>query len=202
MSTTLAAPARADNPIARLRAEGRLLNPVLEAATHMARRFGLRGAQVLRFAAKMDTEAHPSELSCDQIMAMAEVGNARSPFFACYLPSLECAKGVAEVLDDTLGACARHFLFCHNIDLGKKHQVPMNGALLRVLPVDGSTLYDEPRDPLYLEKAELKKPGTTRKTDRVVDAATTFDLSFDTLTYAEGLALMGPLRNAHENRLV
>jgi hypothetical protein len=57
-------------------------------------------------------------------------------------------------------------------------------------------------DLLYLEKNELKKLDTAGKTDRVADAALTFDLSFDTITYAEGLTLMGPVRNPNENRPV
>jgi len=33
-------------------------------------------------------------------------------------------------------------------------------------------------------------------------AALKFDVTFDTITYAEGLALMGPVRNPNENRPV
>ena len=58
------------------------------------------------------------------------------------------------------------------------------------------------RDRLYLEKNELKKLDTAGKTDRVADAALKFERTLETITYAEGLALMGPVRNPNENRPV
>ena len=38
--------------------------------------------------------------------------------------------------------------------------------------------------------------------DVIADAAMKFDITFDTITYTEGLALMGPVRNPNENRPV
>jgi hypothetical protein len=207
MSTTLASPGTtttglAATAFARLEAEGRLLNPVLKGATHKPGRFGFRGELALRFANKMADEARPPELTCDQVMAAAQVGNPKLPFFAGYLLSFEHLKDVADTLGDTLGAGGKYFLFCNNIDLSKKYQVAMNGALFYVLPIDESTVYNELLELLYLEKTELKKLDTAGKTDRVADAALKFDVTFDTITYAEGLALMGPVRNPNENRPV
>jgi hypothetical protein len=54
---------------------------------------------------------------------------------------------------------------------------------------------------LYLE-SELKKKDTAGKLDAVADAALKFDVTFDTITYEEGLELMGPVRNPNENRPV
>jgi len=202
MSTTLDAAGLAETAFARLESEGRLLNPVLKAATHKPGRFGFRGELALRFAPKLADEARPPELTCDQAMAVATVGDPRLPFFAGYLLSFEHLKDVAETLGDTLSAGGKYFLFCNNIDLSKKYQVPYHGALFYVLPIDESTVYNELLDLLYLEKATLKKLDTAGKTDRVADAALRFDITFDTITYAEGLALMGPVRNPNENRPV
>jgi hypothetical protein len=204
MSTTLDAPAPAlqDTAFARLEREGRLLNPVLKAATHKAGRIGFRGELALRFAPKLADEARPPELTCDQVISVAQAGDGKLPFFAGYLLSFEHLKDVADVLGDTLSAGGKYFLFCNNIDLSKKYQVPCNGALFYVLPIDESTVYNELLDLLYLEKAELKKLDTAGKTDRVADAALKYDVTFDTITYAEGLALMGPVRNPNENRPV
>jgi len=202
MSTTLDAAGLAETAFARLESEGRLLNPVLKAATHKPGRFGFRGELALRFAPKLADEARPPELTCDQAMAVATVGDPRLPFFAGYLLSFEHLKDVAETLGDTLSAGGKYFLFCNNIDLSKKYQVPYHGALFYVLPIDESTVYNELLDLLYLEKAALKKLDTAGKTDRVADAALRFDITFDTITYAEGLALMGPVRNPNENRPV
>jgi hypothetical protein len=93
-------------------------------------------------------------------------------------------------------------LFCNNIDLSKKYQVPYKGAMFYVLPIDESTVYNELLELLYLEKNDLKKKDTSGKLDAVADAALKYDVTFDTITYDEGLALMGPVRNPNENRPV
>lgn len=201
MTATLASDIT-DTAFARLEGEGRLLNAVHKAPTHRPGRHGFRGELALRFAAKRADEARPPELTCDQVMAVAEAGNGKLPFFAGYLLSFEHLKDVAEVLGDTLSAGGKYFLFCNNIDLAKKYQVPYNGALFYVLPIDEATVYNELLELLYLEKNDLKKKDTAGKLDAVADAALKYDVTFDTITYAEGLALMGPVRNPNENRPV
>lgn len=202
MSTTLAEPGLMDTAFARLQSEGRLLNAVLKGATRKPGRFGFRGELALRFAAKMADEARPPELSCDQVIAVAQAGDRKLPFFAGYLLSFEHLLDVAETLGDTLSAGGKYFLFCNNIDLSKKYQVPLKGAMFYVLPIDEATVYNELLELLYLEKGELKKLDTAGKTDAVADAALKFDVTFDTITYEEGLKLMGPVRNPNENRPV
>ncbi|HDR9203609.1 hypothetical protein [Burkholderia vietnamiensis] len=191
-----------DTAFARLEAEGRLLNPVLKGLTNTFGRVGFRGELALRFAAKLADEARPPELTCDQAMAVATFGEPHLPFFAGFLLSFEYLKDVAEVLGDTLSAGGKYFLFCDNIDLSKRYQVPYKGAMFYVLPILESTVYNEMLELLYLEKSELKKKDTAGKLDAVADAALKFDVTFDTITYAEGLELMGPVRNPNENRPV
>lgn len=203
MSTpVLDAPTFAGTAFERLQAEGRLLNPVHKGPTHRAGRLGFRGELALRFAAKMADEARPPELSCDQVIATATAGDGRLPFFAGYLLSFEHLKDVAETLGDTLSAGGKYFLFCNNIDLSRKYQVALNGAMFYVLPIDEATVYNELLDLLYLERGDLKKLDTAAKIDRIADAASKFDVTFDTITYAEGVATMGPVRNPNENRPV
>ncbi|RDI23498.1 hypothetical protein [Pseudacidovorax intermedius] len=191
-----------DTAFARLEAEGRLLNPVLKAPTHKPGRFGFRGELALRFSAKLADEARPPELTCDQVMAVATAGDKHLPFFCGWLLSFESLKDVAETLGDTLSAGGKYFLFCDNIDLSKKYQVPYKGAMFYVLPILENTVYNEMLELLYLEKGDLKKKDTAGKLDAVADAALKFDVTFDTITYAEGLELMGPVRNPNENRPV
>ncbi|MBO9645557.1 MAG: hypothetical protein J7603_20820 [Pseudacidovorax sp.] len=191
-----------DTAFARLEAEGRLLNPVLKAPTHKPGRFGFRGELALRFSAKLADEARPPELTCDQVMAVAAAGSPHLPFFCGWLLSFESLKDVAETLGDTLSAGGKYFLFCDNIDLSKKYQVPYKGAMFYVLPILENTVYNEMLELLYLEKGDLKKKDTAGKLDAVADAALKFDVTFDTITYAEGLELMGPVRNPNENRPV
>jgi hypothetical protein len=202
MNTPVIENTLASTAFGRLEAEGRLLNPVLKAATKKPGRFGFRGELALRFAPKMADEARPPELTCDQVIAAAQVGDPKLGFFAGYLLNFAHLKDVAEVLGDTLSAGGKYFVFCNNIDLSKKYQVAMKGAMFYVLPIDESTVYNELLELFYLEKNELKKLDTAGKTDRVADAAMKFDVTFDTITYDEGLALMGPVRNPNENRPV
>jgi hypothetical protein len=202
MTATLALKEIDDTAFARLESEGRLLNPLLKALTSKPGRFGFRGELALRFAPKLADEARPPELLCAQAMAIAQVGEAHLPFFAGYLLSFGYLKDVAEVLGDALGAGGKYFLFCNNIDLSKKYQVPYRGATFYVLPIDESTVYNELLDLFYLEKNDLKKKDTAGKLDAVADAALKFSTTFATITYEEGLALMGPVRNPNENRPV
>lgn len=201
-AATADATAIGNTAFARLEAEKRLVNPVLKAPTKKPGRFGFRGELALRFPEKMADEARPPELTCDQVIMVAQAGEKTLPFFAGYLLSFEHLKDVAEVLGDTLSAGGKYFLFCNNIDLSKKYQVPYKGAMFYVLPIDEATVYNELLELLYLEKGDLKKLDTAGKTDAVADAAIKFDVTFDTITYAEGLELMGPVRNPNENRPV
>jgi hypothetical protein len=202
MSATLDRTEIESTAFARLEQESRLLNPVFKGPTTVAGRYGFRGELALRFSPKMADEARPPELSSDQFMAIALQGDPKLSFFAGYLLSFEHLKDVAEVLGDTLSAGGKYFLFCNNIDLSKKYQVPYQGALFYVLPIDESTVYNELLELLYLEKNDLKKKDTGGKLDAVASAALKFDVTFDTISYDEGLALMGPVRNPNENRPV
>jgi hypothetical protein len=202
MTATLATTPIADTAFARLDSEGRLLNPLHKDKMAKPGRFGFRGELALRFAPKLADEARPPELLSQQVMAVANLGEKHLPFFAGYLLSFEYLKDVAEVLGDTLSAGGKYFLFCNNIDLSKKYQVPYKGAMFYVLPIDESTVYNEMLDLLYLEKNDLKKKDTAGKLDAVADAALKYDVTFDTITYDEGLTLMGPVRNPNENRPV
>ena len=49
-------------------------------------------------------------------------------------------------------------------------------------------------------KASL--PSKPSRRGSASDAALKFNITFDTITYEEGLALMGPVRNPNENRPV
>ena len=185
-----------------LEAEKRLQNPVLKAPTGKPGRFGFRGELALRFSTQMADEARPPELTCDQVMAIAQAGEKTIPFLAGYLLSFEHLKDVAEVLGTALTAGGKYFLFCNNIDLSKKYQVPYKGAMFYVLPIDEATVYNELLELLYLDRNELKRMDTGTKLDVIAEAAMKFDITFDMITYSEGLELMGPVRNPNENRPV
>jgi hypothetical protein len=202
MTAAIDSPAIEYTAFARLETEGRLINPVFKGPTTRHGRYGFRGELALRFAHKLADEARPPELTCDQVMAVSQVGDKHLPFFTGFLLSFEYLKDVADVLGDTLSAGGKYFLFCDNIDLSTRYQVPYRGAMFYVLPILENTVYNEMLELLYLEKGDLKKLDTAGKLDAVADAALKFDVTFDMMTYEEGLERMGPVRNPGENRPV
>ena len=202
MTTATAETAIDNTAFARLEAEKRLVNPVLKSPTHKPGRFGFRGELALKFPQMLADEARPPELTCDQVIAVAQAGDKTLPFFAGYLLNFANLKEVAEVLGDTLTPAGKYFLFCNNIDLSKKYIVPYSGVTFFVLPIDEATVYNELLELLYLEKNDLKKLDTAGKTDAVAEAALKFTAKFETISYEEGLKVMGPVRNPNENRPV
>lgn len=191
-----------DTAFARLEREGRLLNSVLKAPTKKAGRFGFRGDIALKFQARMADEARPPEISSDQVIAAATEGKATLDFVCGFLLSFEYLKLVAEVLGDLLSPEGTYVFFCDNIDLSKKYLCDYGGATFVILPIDEATVYNEMLELLYLEKTELKKLDTAGKTDAIVDKAAAFKPAYPKISFEEGLALMGPVRNLYENRPV
>jgi hypothetical protein len=191
-----------DTAFARLEAEGRLVNSVLKAPTHKSGRFGFRGDLALKFPAKLADEARPPEISAEQVIAAAQAGQPYLGFLCGFLLSFEYLKLVAEALGELLSPEGKYFLFCDNIDLSKRYQVEYGGATFYVLPIDEATVYNEMLELLYLEKTELKRLDTAGKTDAITERALAFKQSFPKISFEEGLALMGPVRNPYENRPV
>lgn len=191
-----------ETALGRLEAEGRLLNSVLKSATKKPGRFGFRGDIALKFPAKLADEARPPEISSDQVIMTAKAGETHIEFMTGFLLSFEYLKLLAEVLGDALSPQGKYFLFVDNIDISKKYQCEYGGATFYILPIDESTVYNELLSLLYIEKTELKKLDTAGKTDAVADKALTFDETFPSISYEEGLKTMGPIRNIYENRPV
>jgi hypothetical protein len=186
----------------KLEAEKRLQNPVLKEATKVPGRFGFRGELAIKFAPQLADEARPPEITCDQVMAIANEGATTIPFFTGYLLSFGYLDMLVDALSDVLAADGKYFVFCNNIDLLKKYTVKMGGASFYILPLDESTVYNELLELLRLEKGDLKKLDTAGKLDAVVEKALKFTANYPEISYEEGLKLMGPVRNPNENRPV
>ena len=197
MSTTIEQTA-----FARLEAEKRLGNAVQKGPTHKPGRFGFRGDIAIKFAAQFADEARPPELIAEQVIASAQAGEKAFTFLACYLHSFEYLAGFAEVMGDTLSPEGKYFLFCNNIDLASRYQVPHGNVTFYVLPIFEASVYNETLELIYLEKNDLKKKDTSGKLDAIVDKAMTFKQTYQTITYEEGLKRMGPVADRSANRPV
>jgi hypothetical protein len=191
-----------ETALAALESEGRLVNPVFKGPMRAPGRFGFRGELALKFTPNVEKEARPPELLCQQVLAVADEDETTIPFFAGYLLSFADLKTLAEVLGKAVKAAGKYFVFCNNIDLGARYHVPYAGVLWYVLPIDEATVYNEMLELLHLDKNDLKKLDTGGKLDAVARAAVEYDVTFDMMTYAEGLERMGPVRDPGENRPV
>lgn len=185
-----------------LEAENRLFNPVFKAATTMPGRFGFRGEIAIKFAPQVADEARPPEITADQVIAVAQEGEPGIAFLSGFLLSFEYLKPLAKALNGALIPDGKYFLFCDNMDLSKRYQVEYDGATFYILPIAEATVYNEMLELLYLERNELKRLNTAGKMDKVADKAIAFSDTFPAISYEEGLALMGPVRDPWENRPV
>jgi hypothetical protein len=188
--------------LARLDAEGRLFNSILKGPTKKPGRIGFRGDIALKFAEKFADEARPPEVSCDQVIAVAHEGQPHISFLTAFLLSFEHVKLLAEVLGDALSPEGTYILFVDNIDLAAKYTLSYAGVSFTVLPIDEATVYNETLELLYLERNDLKKLDTAGKVDAIANKAVGFAPKFAPLSYEQGLAVMGPVRNLYADRPV
>lgn len=186
----------------QLEAENRLFNPVFKGSTDTPGRFGFRGEIAIKFSPQFADEARPPEITADQVIAIAQEGEAGLGYLSAFLLSFVYLKPLAEALDGVLMPEGKYFLFCDNIDLSKRYQVTYNGATFYILPISEATVYNEMLELLYLERNDLKRLKTAGKVDKVADKALSFSETFPAISYEEGLALMGPVRDPGENRPV
>lgn len=191
-----------ETAFATLDKQGRLLNAVLKGPTDKPGRFGFRGELALKFQQQFADEKRPPELSIDQMIAVANVGEPTIAFFAAYMHSFELLTVVAEVLRGLLSPTGKYFIFCNNIDILSKYEVEVDGITFNVLPIDEATVYNELLELLYLDKTSLKRASTGGKVDVIYDAAMKFDGKFGPLSYAKGVEIMKPVRDRYADRPV
>ena len=186
----------------KLEAEGRLLNAMLKAPTQKDGRFGFRGEFALKFAPSLADEKRPPEISAEQVHAVGEAGDDGFSFISAYLHSFEYLQMMVDVLGGALKPDGKYFMFCNNIDLSSKYQVPHGDTVFYVLPIDEATVYNETLELLNIERNDLKKLNTGGKLDAIYDAARNYSDSFEKISYEDGLKVMKPVRNKNENRPV
>ncbi len=188
--------------LGRLDREGRLLNAVLKSPTKKVGRFGFRGDIALKFQNQLADEKRPPEFSMEQVLTYVRQGENTIPILVGYLHAFAYLEVASEVLEGLLSPSGAYFIFCNNIDLLAKYRVVLQGIPFNVLPCDESTVWKEMLDLLSIDKNDIKKLDTAGKLDYVLDAAIGLDAQFDLITYEEGLARMGPVKNRNENRPV
>ena len=188
--------------LGRLDKEGRLLNAVLKSGTTKPGRFGFRGDIALKFQTQVADEKRPPDYSIEQVLTIAQEGENTIPVLAGYLHSFAYLADVADVLDGALIPDGSYFMFCNNIDLLAKYRVQLGNVTFHILPCDESTVWKEMLDLVGIDKNDIKKLDTAGKLDYLLDAAVKLDAPYELISYEDGLARMGPVRNRNENRPV
>ncbi|MDR3516793.1 MAG: hypothetical protein P4M00_13335 [Azospirillaceae bacterium] len=188
--------------LSRLDQEGRLLNAVLKAPTTRPGRFGFRGDIALKFQAQLADEKRPPDFSIEQVLTFVQENEPTIPILVGYVHSFAYFGTMRDVLSGLLSPTGKHFIFCNNIDLLAKYRLSLDGVTLFVLPCDESTVWKEMLELLSIDKNDIRKLDTAGKLDHVLEAALGFDAAYETISFEQGLALMGPVKNRNENRPV
>ncbi|MBB4382571.1 hypothetical protein GGD61_007264 [Bradyrhizobium sp. SBR1B] len=179
-----------------------MLNAVLKGATSKPGRFGFRGDIALKFQTQVADEKRPPDYSIEQVLTIAQDGERTIPVLAGYLHSFAYLDDVSTVLDGVLSSTGSYFMFCNNIDLLAKYRVKFGDVKFHVLPCDESTVWKEMMDLAGLNKDDIKKLDPGGKLDVLLDAAKDLDLSYEEISYEDGLGRMEAVKNRNENRPV
>jgi hypothetical protein len=194
---------RADSALQRLDGEGRLLNAVLKEPLPTPGRMGFRGDIALAFQEQFADEKRPPEYSVEQVLAVADVEAGTIPVLAGYLHSFAYLKDVADVLGDMMVPSGTYLFFVNNIDFLKKYRVPLlPGIVVNILPLDESTVWKETLELVGVDKNDVKKMGGAEKLQYVMEKLAALRADYPEISYEEGVALMGPVRNRNANRPV
>jgi hypothetical protein len=189
-------------PLGALDQGGRLLNAVLKAPTTRPGRFGFRGDIALQFQQQFADEKRPPEYSLEQVLTFTKGDEPALPILVGYLHNFAYLGKLAEVLGPMLSPTGVYIMFCNNIDLLAKYRVVIGDITFLVLPLDESTVWKETLDLVNVDKNDIKKLDTAGKLDVVLEAALGLDVTYERITFARGLELMGPVRNRNANRPV
>jgi len=187
-------------PFGKLDAEQRLTHPIIKEEISPGR-FGFRGELALKFQQQMADEKRPPELSAWQVFMTAKDPD-KIELFMCYLLSFEYLETLIEVLGPALQPGGKYFIYSNNQDLLAKYRITINGVLFYCLAIGEATAYNEFLELLFIDKNDIKKLTTGGKMDYIVEEAMKFEADWDVITYEEGIARMGPVRNPNENRPV
>jgi hypothetical protein len=182
----------AETPLARLESEHRLINGNIKEPGSAPGSFLFRGELAIRFAQPAGPSSVPTELKADQVMLSAMAGQKELPFYTCHLQSFESLKPMTELLGDMLGASGKYFVFCSDIKFAAKYRVKMGAATFYVLSLDDNTSFNELLELLKIERASIKKRNSLGKLEAVADSVTTFNPSYEQITYERGLEIVVP----------
>ena len=173
--------------LAALERQGRLQSPALKSQTNTPRRFAFQGDLLIHPRDQPASGGATPPRTCSQLITFGLEGAPTLPFLAGYLRSFADLKSLAQTLQGLLKGGGKYFVFCADLPPTARYQVPLDGALWYVLPLCESSVESELVKLLYLDKASFAELEPAAKLDTIADEALAYDITFDMLTYAEGV---------------
>jgi hypothetical protein len=168
-----------DTPYARLQSEGRLVKPVLNAATHVAGRFGYRG----------DISYDGADTLLKEVFSISEAEKPAIGFLAGSIEHYESLPRLVESFGPAFDGEGKYFIYVADLPRGNRFYLRFGDVKIFAISIDGTTVYNELIDTFYVDKARLKKFDAAAKLDALADVGLRYDTLSDyaDVSYEDGL---------------
>jgi hypothetical protein len=166
-------------PFARLGSEGRLIKPLLNAATHVAGRFGYRG----------DISYDGPDTLLKEVFSISESGKPAIGFLAGSIKQYETLPRLIETLGSALDSEGKYFIYIADLPRGNRFYIRFGDVKVFAIFIDDTSVYNELIDTFYVDKMKLKKFDTSAKLDALADVGLQYSTLSDyaEVSYEEGL---------------
>jgi hypothetical protein len=166
-------------PFVRLGSEGRLIKPLLNAATHVAGRFGYRG----------DISYDGPDTLLKEVFSISESGKPAIGFLAGSIKQYETLPRLIETLGPALDGEGKYFIYIADLPRGNRFYIRFGDVKIFAIFIDDTSVYNELIDTFYVDKMKLKKFDTSAKLDALADVGLQYATLSDyaEVSYEEGL---------------
>ncbi|MDB5653510.1 MAG: hypothetical protein JWQ94_1123 [Tardiphaga sp.] len=169
----------ADTPFARLDAEGRLLKPILSAATHVEGRYGFRG----------EIRYDDPDTVIREVFSVSESGAPAIGFLAGSIKDYASLPKLVETLGTAFDGDGRYFIYIADLPRGNRFHIKFGDVNIFAIAIDETSVYNELIDTFYVDKGKLKKFDTSAKLDALADVGLKYATltDYSELSYEDGL---------------
>jgi hypothetical protein len=168
-----------DTPFAKLGAEGRLVKPLLNAATHVEGRFGYRG----------EICYDGPETLLKEVFSISESGKPGIGFLAGSIAHYESLPTLIETFGAAFDGDGKYFIYIADLPRGNRFYIRFGAVKIFAIFIDDTSVYNELIDTFYVDKTKLKKFDTSAKLDALADVGLRYATLSDyaEISYEEGL---------------
>jgi hypothetical protein len=168
-----------ETPFARLGSEGRLVKPLLNAATHVAGRFGYRG----------DICYDGPDTLLKEVFSISESGRPAIGFLAGSIKQYDSLPRLVETFGAAFDGEGKYFIYIADLPRGNRFYIRFGDVKIFAIFIDDTSVYNELIDTFYVDKVKLKKFDTSAKLDALADVGLRYSTLSDyaEISYEEGL---------------